>query len=149
METWHWLVSCVVAFFSGSSATAHHQYCHKHHVRHLNAMFVHLLDSLDNGNFQCFDPIFAGECELFDMIPNPEKSNLIWGLPGLGWKAGAAPARRILGGMARMSKGLKRSSISPPCMSPPIIRKPTVSCGICRVRHLIVDSPILSQGIDT
>ena len=47
-----------------------------------------------------------------------------------------------------MSKGLKRSSISPPCMSPPITRKPTVSCGICRVRHLIVDSPILSQGID-
>ena len=48
-----------------------------------------------------------------------------------------------------MSKGLKGSSISPPCMSPPITRKPTVSCGICRVRHLIVDSPILSQGIDT
>ena len=46
-----------------------------------------------------------------------------------------------------MSKGLKRSSISPPCMSRPITRKPMVSCGICGVRHSIVDWPTSLKGL--
>ncbi len=46
-----------------------------------------------------------------------------------------------------MSKGLKRSSISPTLQVATDYQETKVSCGICRVRHLIVDSPILSQGI--
>ena len=67
----------------------------------------------------------------------------------LGGKLGLRRARRILGGMARMSKGLKRSSISRTLQVATDYQETKVSWGICRVRHLIVDSPILSQGIGT